>query len=135
MHAVEKPIVEIMQKCVDRFFRPAAQVYGELLPSAFELSVMEESQARAQKCEDGGRLMDLGRERGRRTRLIVILKKARRLALKLRIGAEMIAHGSRMPLAKPVVKPLVIGVVEALLLQSPFQVPVNLCHEKEVRFV
>ena len=34
-------------------------------------------------------------------------------------------------LDEPVVQPLVVGVVEALLLQVPLQIPVDLGHEQE----
>ena len=41
----------------------------------------------------------------------------------------MLAHRPGVLLAQAVVQPLVVGVVEALLLQRPFHVPVDLGHE------
>ena len=46
---------------------------------------------------------------------------------------EVLAHRPGVPFAKPVVEPLVVGVVEALLLQRPFQIPIDLGHEAEAR--
>ena len=40
-----------------------------------------------------------------------------------------------MPFAQAVVESFVVGVVEALLLQRPFQVPVDLGHEEELRML
>ena len=36
-----------------------------------------------------------------------------------------------MALSQTIVKPLVVGVVKALLLERPLQVPINLGHENE----
>ena len=46
---------------------------------------------------------------------------------------EMLAHRSGLPLTQAVVQPFVVGVIEPLLLQRPFQVPVDLGHAQEVR--
>ena len=43
----------------------------------------------------------------------------------------MLAHRPGVALAKAIVEPLVVGVIEALLLQRPFHVPVDLGHEEE----
>ena len=43
------------------------------------------------------------------------------------------ATSARVPFAQAVVEPLVVGVVEALLLQRPFHVPIDFRHEAEVR--
>src|SRR5215510_7864975 len=45
----------------------------------------------------------------------------------------MLAHLPGVTLAEAIVQSLVVGVIETLLLQCPFQVPVNLGHEAETR--
>src|SRR5262249_980927 len=48
-------------------------------------------------------------------------------------GPEMLTHGPRVPVAQPIVEPLVVGVVEAFLDHRPLEIPVDLGHEAEVR--
>ena len=100
---------------------------------ALELSLVEESQPGRQKRDDGRRLVHSGRERGGRPRLVVVLQEAGQLVLVIQPGVEVLAHRPRVSLAQAVVEPLVVGVVEPLLLQRPFQVPVDLGHEAEAR--
>src|SRR6476469_5738102 len=45
----------------------------------------------------------------------------------------MLAYGPGVALAQTIVQPFVVSVVETLLLHRPFQVPVDLRHEHEVR--
>ena len=63
----------------------------------------------------------------------MVLQKPGEPFLVVKAGMEVVAHRRCMPLAQAVVEPLVIGVVEALLLHGPFQVPVDLGHEGETR--
>ena len=77
--------------------------------------------------------MYCGRKRRCRPWLVVVLQKAGKLILKVRARAEVLAHGPSVLLSQSVVQALVVGVVEALLLQRPFHVPVDLGHEQEVR--
>ena len=83
--------------------------------------------------DDRRGLVHVRRERGRRARLVVVLQEARELVLVVEPGVEVLAHRPRVAFAQAVVEPLVVGVVEALLLQRPFQVPVDLGHEAEAR--
>ena len=52
------------------------------------------------------------------------------LVIPLRV--EMLAHRPGVTLAEAVVQPFVVRVIESLLLQRPFQVPVGLGHEAGV---
>ena len=61
----------------------------------------------------------------------MVLHEAGELALVIEPGVEMLAHRPGMTLAEPIVEPLVVGVVETLVLQRPFQVPIDLRHEAE----
>ena len=54
------------------------------------------------------------------------------LVLVIQARAEMVAHRPGVPVAEPVVQPLVVSVIEPLLLQGPFEVPVDFGHEAEV---
>ena len=63
----------------------------------------------------------------------MVLQEAGQLVLVVQPRAEVLAHRPGVPVAEAVVQPLVVGVIEALLLQRPFQVPVDLGHEAEVR--
>ena len=100
------------------------------LPS-LELSLMEESQARRQERDDRGGLVDFRGKRRRGPRLVVVLQEAGQLVLVIQARVEMLAHRPGMAVAEAVVEPLVVGVIEALLLERPFQVPVDLGHEEE----
>ena len=64
-------------------------------------------------------------------RLVVVFQEAGELVLIVEPGVKMLAHGPGVAVAQAVVEPLVVGVVEALLLQRPFQVPIDLGHEAE----
>jgi hypothetical protein len=45
----------------------------------------------------------------------------------------MITHWPRVPVPEAIVKSLVIGIVEALPLKYPSEVPINLGDKEEVR--
>src|SRR5690349_20190792 len=110
-------------------------MHGNSYFASLELTLVEEAQTRHEEGRDSGRAMDiLGEGRGG-ARLVVILEKSRRLALKVRIGAEMITHRPRCVVSQPVVKPLVVGVVKPLLLERPFEIPVDFGHEEELGLV
>src|SRR5262249_4896968 len=72
-----------------------------------------------------------GRKRGCRPRLVVVLQKAGEFVLIIQPCVKVFAHRTGVVLTKAVVEPLVVRVVETLLLERPFQVPVNLRHEDE----
>ena len=70
-------------------------------------------------------------ERRGRARLVVVLQEADHLVLVIEIGVEVLADRPDVAVAQPIVQPLVVGVVESLLLQRPFEIPVDLGHEAE----
>src|SRR6476646_2553278 len=94
---------------------------------------MEEPQSWTKKRQHRGGAMLVDRKHGSCPGFIVILQKARRSPLELHISTEVIPHCAGMPVAETVVEPLVVCVIEALLLQSPFEIPIHLCHEQKVR--
>ena len=73
--------------------------------------------------DDGGGLVDAGREGRGGPRLVVVLQEAGQLVLVVQPRAEVLAHRPGVPVAEPVVEPLVVGVVEPLLLQASIRGP------------
>src|SRR5262245_28730165 len=74
-----------------------------------------------------------GIERRRRAWLVVVLHESSQAILEIETGGEMFADRPRMTVAQSVVEPLVVAVVEALLLERPFEIPIDLGHEDESR--
>ena len=101
-------------------------------PPPFELTLLKEAQARRQIGDDRRCLVRLAGEGRGGARLVVIFEEAGELVLKVEAGHQMVADAPRMAVAQAVVEPLVVGVVEAQLLERPFQVPVDLGHEGEI---
>src|SRR5262245_9520285 len=73
------------------------------------------------------------RESRRRARLIVIFEEACQPILIVEPGPQMGANGADIRMAETRVKPLVVTIVEALLLQFPFEVPIGLGQKGEAR--
>src|SRR4051812_6507688 len=90
---------------------------------------MKETQPGGKKSQHCGRFMDGGRKGRGRAWLVVVFQKTRQFVLVVQPGQEVLANRTSMALAKAVVQPFVVGVIESLLLQGPFQVPVNFGHE------
>ena len=99
--------------------------------SALELTLVEETQAGGQKRDDRRGLMNFRRERRRRPRFVVVLQETGELVLVIEARVEMLAHRPCMAFPEAIVEPFIVSVVEALLLQRPFQIPVDLGHEEE----
>src|SRR4051794_37562242 len=76
-----------------------------------------------------------GQERGGGARLVMVLDGAHERALVGHVPREMPAHAPRAVMDEPIVEALVVAVVEALLLELPFEFPVRLRHEAEPRLV
>jgi hypothetical protein len=66
-------------------------------------------------------------------RLVVVFKETGEFVLVVEAGEQVIADRPDMAFPQAVVKPLVIAISEALLLQGPFEVPIHLGHESESR--
>src|SRR5437879_2278964 len=90
-------------------------------PVPLELSLMEEAQPGGQIGDDRRCLMNLWRECCRSPRLVVVFRKAGQLVLVIRPGLEVLPDRPGLPLSETVVKPFVVGVIEPLLLQRPFE--------------
>ena len=133
--ADEQPVVELLQALVHGLDRTANQVRGDPLPASFELPLMKEAQPRRQERDDSRRLVGAGGKRRGRARLVVVFQEAGHLVLVIEARVEVLADRPRVPLAQPVVQPLVVRVVEPLLLQRPFEIPVDLGHEAEAGHV
>src|SRR6185437_9037642 len=71
-----------------------------------------------------------GKDAGRAP-LIVVLQEPAQPALILEPGPQMVPHRPGVAFAQPIVEALVRGIVEALLLHGPLEVPVDLGHEAE----
>src|SRR6478736_7092201 len=76
--------------------------------------------------------MHAGRKRGGSAGLVVVFEEAGELVLIVETGVEMLADWASVMIAKTIVEPLVVGVIEALLLKRPFLVPIDFGHEGEV---
>ena len=106
---------------------------GQLDPAALELALVKEAQPRREECRHCRRPVDLRGERGRGPRLVVVLEEAGQVVLEVEAREEVLADRARVARFEAIVEPLVVGVVEALLLERPFQVPVDLGEEQEIR--
>src|SRR5205823_3197630 len=127
------PVVEHSQRLVDRFVWTPRQMGRDPFLESSELALVEEAQPRRQERDDCRGLMNSWRERGGRPRFIVVFQEAGQFVLVIEARVEMLAHRPGMMVAEAVVESFVVGVVETLLLQGPFQVPVDLGHEQKAR--
>jgi len=72
-------------------------------------------------------------EQTRDARLVVVLQEADEPRLVGELGAQVTAHAHHVPADDPVIEPLVVAEVEALLLKRPFHIPVGLGDEHGLR--
>src|ERR1700733_13373500 len=68
-----------------------------------------------------------------RAGLVMILQKPYEFALIIKTRIQMFADRSNVPGLEPVVQPFIVAIIEALLLQGPFQIPIYLRHESKGR--
>ena len=128
----QQPLVERLQLAVDRLVRPAGEEHGQLDRAALELALVDEPCAGLSQRRHGrGTCLVVGEGRCR-ARLVVVFEEADAFALEIEGGAQVADDRRRVAGAQPVVVPLVVGVIEALLLERPLQVPVRLGDEDEV---
>ena len=64
-------------------------------------------------------------------RFVMVLEEAGELILIVERRDQMIADRSSVSVAQTIVESLVVAVIKPLLLQCPFQVPVDLGHEQK----
>ena len=95
---------------------------------------MEEPEPRREKGD--GRRCPVPRqiERRRGARFVVVLEEASELILIVQRRDQMVADRPSVSIAQTIVKSLIVAVIESLLLQCPFQVPVHFRHEEEARY-
>src|SRR5215469_7595995 len=63
----------------------------------------------------------------------MVLDKTKKLIVVSRVVAEMKPNALRVSMFQPVIQPLVITEIETLLLEFPFEIPVSLGDEEEIR--
>jgi hypothetical protein len=129
VHTLQEANIEIAQARICGLNRPSAQVDRKLYGSALKLTIVKQSQAWAQEGQYRGGLMYFQCKCRSGARLVVVLKKARGLLLKLSVRPEMVPHGTGMSVSKSIIESLIVRVVKALLLECPFTIPVNFRHE------
>ncbi len=100
---------------------------------AFGLPLMEEPEAGREKGDRCGRAVSWPGELRCGARLVVVFQEADQSVLVGQVGTQMVANHSRITAAQPVIQALVVAVIEALLLQGPFHVPIGLGHKGEVQ--
>ena len=127
----QEPRIEGRDLRIRGLDRPAAQMRGQAHPGTLGLALLEEAKARGEEGDDGGGLVLGPGEGGRSPRLVMVLQKAGQLVLIVEAGEEMTPDLRRIGMAQPVIEPLVVAIVEALVLQRPFEVPIDLRHESE----
>jgi hypothetical protein len=76
-----QPVVELCKLLVDRFVWTATKMGREAFCAPFELSLVEETQARRQEGDDGCGLIRARGEGRRSPWLVVVFQKARQLVL------------------------------------------------------
>lgn len=91
---------------------------------------MEEAQARRKEGDDGGSAMFGRVERRGGARFVVVFQESHETVLIIEAGEEVLAHRAGVAVAQSVQEPLVVAVVEALLLQRPFEIPIDFGHMK-----
>src|SRR5436190_14955282 len=94
---------------------------------------MKEAKARREEREHRRRRQLSRREGGRGARLVVVFQEAPELVLIIQSSLEVLAYRTGASLAEAIIKSLVVSVIESLLLERPFEVPVNLGKEAKVR--
>ncbi len=104
---------------------------GDAYPLSLALALVEEAEPWREEGEDGGGTVLFRREGGGGPWLVVVLEEAGQAVLEVEARIKVLADRPRVALRKTVVKPLVVGVIEALLLQGPFEVPIDLGEEEE----
>jgi hypothetical protein len=63
----------------------------------------------------------------------VVFEEAGHTVLEVEVRREVLANRTDVAVLEAVVEPLVVGVVEALLLEGPFEIPIDLGEKEEIR--
>ena len=97
--------------------RAPAELHGQLDAAAFELAFVDQAQAGGEEGHEGGPETVGHAEGGSGAGLVVVLDEARPAVAEGRIRKEVRAHARRVAVQQAVVEHLVVGEVEALLLE------------------
>ena len=124
--------IEGREVMIDRLCRATAQKDRQPHLHSFELPFVE--QPCPGECEDRHRCSApfSGRKRGGGSGLVMVLDEADQPLLVRQDQPEMQPHVLGVVMLQPVVESLVVAVIEPLLLQFPFQVPVGLGDEQKI---
>src|SRR6516162_8034046 len=103
--------------------------------SPLGLSLVKEPQSWRQKGNNCRSLMNSQSEGHGCARFVVVFQEAGQFVLIGWVRPEMFADRPGLPAAKAIIESFVVSVIESLLLQGPFEIPIDLSHEAKVRNV
>jgi len=118
-------LIEFLDLLVRRFFRPSNKMREMRFFRPSNCPCGRNASRGGIRDRRGG-AVNLWIKGGSRTRFVVVLQKTSQPILIIKCGVEVLAHWSRVTCAQAVIQALVIGVVKPLLLERPFQIPVDL---------
>ncbi len=102
-------------------------------PLPLPLSLVKEAKSRREEGDRRGGTVDIRCQDCRGARLVMVFQEAGHAVLILLRASQMFADRARQAVHQAVVEFLVVGVIEALLLESPLHIPVNLGQKEETR--
>src|SRR5205823_3469937 len=101
--------------------------------SPLELSLVKEPQSGREEGKNCRSLMHSQSEGGGCARFVVIFQKSGQFVLIGWVSPEVFADQPGLPATKPIIELFVVSVIESLLLQDPFEIPIDLSHETKIR--
>ena len=129
----EETLVKRLQILIRRLLRAATEEDRKPYPSALELPFVEELGAGEGEQGHRGGTSLLCRKGRRCAGLVVILQETDEPVLVGHVGQQVQPHALGVAVLHPIVELLVVTVVESLLLERPFQIPIGLGQEPELR--
>jgi len=129
----QQGLVEGFERGIAGFGWEAGEEHREMDLPALELTFVHQAGAGLRERGDGRGAFPRRFEHGRSPWLVVVLDEAHQVGLVRVAGQEVQPHLLGALVDEPVVQPLIVAEVEALLLERPLQVPVRLGHEPEFR--
>ena len=112
--------------------RPASKKHAEPCMSALKLALVKQHRSRQGHAHDGCCAMFLWRECCGGSGFVMILEKAYQATVVSRITLQMLPYRLDLSMFQPVIQPLIVAIVESLLLQFPFEIPVRFSHKEEL---
>lgn len=107
-------------------------MHGQVDARALQLAFVQEAHPRQAQGQQRGDAVLLQSEAGGGALLVVVFEEVDAAAQEVRRHVEeVVLRLGVVVVGEVVVEPLVVGVVEAELLEVPFLIPVNLGHEQE----